>query len=814
VEQAHCEKPELESERIFRYAFAHASIGVAVVDTSGTYVFTNEAFCRISGYEDHELRNMKFVATLHPEDRASRMEVFRQVLAGELASYTRERRFIRKDGNVVWVRMSITVSGENPHPTQVLAFIEEITERKHAESALLASEERFRIAAENASDLIYEWDLRTGQVTVFGRSQQLLGDWPMPVSFDAWKDIVHPQDLERNVPELARFIASGESYSGEFRVIGRNGRIYYYSNRGQAIRNATGEPYKWIGLCTDITESKLAEAAESQLAAIVQCSESAIIATDLNGVITTWNQAAQKLLGYTSLREQTMSVGALLPSVDLARDILAQIQHGQSSRLDEVILLHRDGSQIPALVSISPIRQSNGYLTGAAIIASDIRARKQTEKEMAHRAMHDHLTGLPNGLLLADQLAASIATSARNGCGTAVIFVDLDGFKFVNDTLGHDAGDVLLQQVAVRLSGCIRRGDVLARMGGDEFIAVVNAVTEDQVGLKVAERLSASLRDSFFVDHHELFITASMGISIYPKDGPDVSTLRRNADAAMYEAKQSGKDRIRFFTPALGQACQARLELETDLRRALDRQELRVHYQPIFTAATNRQTAYEALARWPHPKLGFVPPSQFIPVAEETGLIIRLGEWVLREACSQCHWWQEHGQPSVRVAVNVSALQFARADFVDTVLGVLWDSRLDGTLLELELTESILMQDMENAIEKMTRLHENGVRISVDDFGTGYSSLGYLPNLPIDTLKLDRCFVTHIADSEKAVALIHGMISLAHGIGKRVIVEGVETSAQLEILRNLGCEEVQGYLLGRPASLEHYAEQSQHQLTA
>jgi EAL domain-containing protein (putative c-di-GMP-specific phosphodiesterase class I) len=272
----------------------------------------------------------------------------------------------------------------------------------------------------------------------------------------------------------------------------------------------------------------------------------------------------------------------------------------------------------------------------------------------------------------------------------------------------------------------------------------------------------------------------------------------------MYEAKQAGKDRIHFYTPALGAAFQVRLALQTALRHALDRDELYLHYQPIFEARGNRQTAYEALARWEHPRLGLVPPNQFIPVAEETGLIIRLGEWVLQEACRQCRWWQDHGQPSVRVAVNVSPLQFARADFVATVLAVLSDSGLAGNLLDLELTESIVMRDIESAIEKMSELRGHGVRISVDDFGTGYSSLGYLHRLPIDTLKIDRCFVAQIGEIAAAVPLIQGMISLAHSIGQQVIVEGVETAAQLEILRNIGCDEVQGFWLGRPMKLQRH----------
>ena len=761
---------------------------------------------------------MHFAAILHPEDRACRQESFENVLTGEMGSFVIELRMLRKDGRMAWARTSVTVPGESAGPRQIIVLIEDITERKQIDDALRASEERFRIAAENASDMIYEWDLRTGEVGVFGPAHQCLGDRPMPLNYQSWITLVHPEDLEHMLPEFVRYIRSGERYRGEFRVVGQNGKIYYYSNRGQAIRNAAGEPYKWIGLCADITEAKLAEEAISQLAAIVQCSQSAIFATDLEGAIITWNDGAQKLLGYTDADARSLSIAALFPSAELAREILARIHKGQSSRLDEAHFVHSDGSRVPVLLNVSPIRKSDGRLSGSAIIARDISDRKQAEKEMAHRARHDPLTGLPNRLLLADLLADSIAGADLDASGTALICVDLDGFKFVNDTLGHEVGDTLLQQVAQRLTTCVRREDVLARMGGDEFMLVVNGVTEDQVALSVAERLNAALQGPFFAAHHELVITASMGISIYPRDGTDVSTLRRNADAAMYEAKRAGKDRIRFYTPALGAACQSRLEMETDLRRALDRGELFLHYQPVFTAADNRQTAYEALSRWPHPRFGFVPPNQFIPLAEETGLIIRLGEWVLREACRQCHWWQDHGRPLVRVGVNVSPLQFSRADFVDTVLGVLSETGLTGNLLDLELTESVMMRDIDSAIQKMAELREHGVRISVDDFGTGYSSLGYLSKLPIDILKIDRCFVAQIGENEAAVRLIHGMISLAHNLGKRVIVEGVETTSQLEILRNLHCDEVQGFLLGRPARMtsrdERPLEVSSEQLIA
>jgi diguanylate cyclase (GGDEF)-like protein len=456
-------------------------------------------------------------------------------------------------------------------------------------------------------------------------------------------------------------------------------------------------------------------------------------------------------------------------------------------------------------LTLSPIRNPSGEVSGVAAIARDITARMRAETDLAHQARHDHLTGLPNRLLLADRLEASIARATRSGLKTAVIYLDLDGFKLVNDTLGHEAGDGLLKQVTDRLQSCIRDPDTLARMGGDEFMLVINEVPDGRAALVVAERLATALRKPLPLAGRDFFATASMGIALFPDDGMDVSTLRRNADAAMYQAKRAGKDRILFFTPAMRATFLERFELEADLRHALDHGNLLVHYQPIFDASDRRQTAFEALARWNHPAHGFIPPFKFIPVAEETGLISRLGAWVLKQACYECRNWQPHLPNSVRVAVNVSAIEFARPEFVQGVLALLDQTGLPGNLLELELTESTLMHDLDESARKMSGLHDRGVRISIDDFGTGYSSLGYLARLPIDTLKIDRSFVAELGVNATALSLIDGMISLAHSIGKRVIVEGVETDWQLSTLRDLGCDEVQGFLLGRPAALPDYA---------
>jgi diguanylate cyclase (GGDEF)-like protein/PAS domain S-box-containing protein len=676
-----------------------------------------------------------------------------------------------------------------------------------AGQAFRSSEERFRVAAENASDIVFEWDLRTDELQVFGTSAVGFGDWPAPRSFEEWKKTVDPEDLEGVLTDIAQSIQSGACYSGEYRVRGINGRTYRYFSRGQTMRDPGGEPYRWIGVATDITESNLAKEAIAQLAAIVQCSEDAIISTDFDGIITTWNGGAEKLLGYPAAEALGASLAILSQQPEDMREILDPSTRGMVSRLDEIVFLSKDGVEVPVSLTVSPIRNAGGQITGVATIARDISARKKAQTELAHQAQHDHLTGLPNRLLLTDRLAASIDRASRSGAMTAAIYVDLDGFKFVNDTLGHEAGDAMLQQATERLKTCIREPDTLARMGGDEFMLVVNELPDEQTALTIAERLRTALHKPFLVADHELYMTASIGISIYPRDGTDVSTLRQNADAAMYEAKRGGKDRVLFYSPAMRETFLEHLELETELRRALDRgQELSLAYQPIFDAQSGRQTAFEALLRWSHPVLGSIPPSKFIPLAEESGLIIRLGAWVLKEACRQCRLWQDRGLAAVRVAVNASALEFARPEFAGNVLRTLDEIGLPGELLEMELTETTLMHDMDEAISKMARLHERGVRISIDDFGTGYSSLGYLPRLPVDALKIDRSFVADLGVNSTALSLIEGMVSLAHSIRKRVVVEGVETQEQLELLRQIGADEIQGFLLGRPGALPAWNE--------
>ena len=422
--------------------------------------------------------------------------------------------------------------------------------------------------------------------------------------------------------------------------------------------------------------------------------------------------------------------------------------------------------------------------------------QRELADQLAHQATHDTLTGLPNRALFEDRLEQAIRGAGRHGGSVALLVVDLDGFKRVNDSLGHHAGDELLRQVARRFRGRLRAGDTLSRMGGDEFTVVLTDLRAPSDAVRIGGELLETLEAAFSVDGGELFVTCSIGVSVYPEDGHDAATLQRHADVAMYRAKAAGRNALRCFTPEMNETARERLELEGRLRWALELGEFELYYQPQVTLG-GEPVAVEALVRWRHPSLGLVPPAKFIPAAEQSGLIVAIGTWVLSEACRQAALWCDAGRP-VRVAVNVSPLQFARPDFFETVRQALNGAGLAPQLLEVELTESLVMRDPDESARQMEQLRTLGVRVAVDDFGTGYSSLSYLHRLPIDALKIDRSFVAELEARRGTQALVQAIVALAQALDLTVVAEGVETAVQLEFLRTLGCDLAQGYLFARP----------------
>jgi diguanylate cyclase (GGDEF)-like protein/PAS domain S-box-containing protein len=462
------------------------------------------------------------------------------------------------------------------------------------------------------------------------------------------------------------------------------------------------------------------------------------------------------------------------------------------------ILIRRDDFEIPIEDSVAPIHDRAGQATGAVIVFRDVSAAQAMALQMTHSAEHDFLTGLPNRTLVNDRVNQAIAYGERHGKKVAVLFLDLDGFKHINDSLGHPTGDRLLQSVAKRLVECVRGSDTVSRQGGDEFVVLLSEVGQPADAAITARRMLAAVAEAHSLDQHDLYITASIGVSVYPDDGSDAETLIKNADTAMYQAKENGRQNYQFFKPAMNVRAVERQSIEENLRRALERQEFTLCYQPKVDLRTGRITGAEALLRWTHPTRGAIPPVQFIPVAEDCGLILPIGNWVLREACKQARIWLDVGLPLTTMAVNISAMEFRNEGFLGGVFTILKETGLNPRSLELELTESVLMKRAESSQTILKALRSRGVQIAVDDFGTGYSSLSYLRKFPIDALKIDQSFVRQITTTPEETTIVTAVIGMGRSLKLRVIAEGVETREELAFLRAQKCDEAQGYYFSRP----------------
>ena len=552
---------------------------------------------------------------------------------------------------------------------------------------------------------------------------------------------------------------------------------------------------------------------------LVNTSPDIIYTLDAQGLFTFVNDSIQRTLGYAPAELIGKDYLLLVPPGEMenARHRLNERRTGdRATRNFELQLKRKEDlltgitertSQDIVVVEISSMGMyrardddSKEFL-GTYGVARDISERKQAEATIAFQAYHDLLTGLPNRALFKDRLSQAIVHAKRHGQTLATLFLDMDRFKVVNDTLGHLVGDGLLQAVAQRLRGCLREGDTLSRIGGDEFMLLLPHIRTRDNAAYIAQKILASLKQPFHVEGHEIFVGISIGIAVFPDDGDTIETLVKHADIAMYHAKDSGRNDYKFFTHDLQKSFTGRLAVENEMRHALDKGQFEVYYQPQVSVQDQRIRGMEALIRWNHPSRGIVPPGEFIPIAEESGLIGPISEWVLNAACRQACLWRESELPPITMAVNLSARQIEHPQFVDKFTECLRDHDMTGQGLEIEITESTLMRDMDGSIEKLRRLAELGVEISIDDFGTGYSSLSYLKKLPLHTLKIDRSFIHDLnGHMNNGSTIVAGIAAMAKGLNLNVVAEGVETRAQLEYISTLGCDAYQGYLFSRPVA--------------
>jgi diguanylate cyclase (GGDEF)-like protein/PAS domain S-box-containing protein len=832
-----------------------------------------------------------------------------------------EHAGIHADGREIPLQLSLgSLTRDGRRFTTFVA--RDVSERRNAERALRESEERFRVAAQISSDLVYEWNIETGDVLFLHGSSRGL-----PSTREAWEKLVHPEDRDRVLGSMRRTLETDDAFLEEYRIVLADGSIRVRVGYGKVLRDGEGRPLKWIGVNKDVTERRRTQNAlkdsEQKLRTLVANVPVGLFAIDRNGIFThsegkgleplglepgevvgksVWDlyreypdvlehmrralsgdaHTATVRVGETSFETRYAPYrdadGSVEGVIGVATDVTEQRRADQAlhsselryrtlfernlagvfrSTLDGRILecnesfarifgyvspeeaLHkpaldfylragdrkkflnrlserhmvsnhemcarkRDGTPVWVLENATLVEGPDGapsFIEGTVI---DITERKRAEEQVKHLAFHDALTGLPNRLLLNDRLEVALAQAHRSRQKLAILYLDLDRFKVINDSLGHTVGDELLRRVAERLRACVREGDTVARLGGDEFVILVTRISSDDDAETIAQKVLAAVRLPFGVEQRDFFLTTSVGVSLYPTDGIDGETLVQNADTAMYRAKEQGRDNCQPYAPAMNSRAAERLSLENRLRGALQNEELVLHYQPIVDLRNGRVRGAEALLRWRHPERGLLAPAEFIPLAEVSGLISPIGRWVLRTACAQAREWQTLSNPRFTISVNLSPRQFLQADLVSQVADALSSNGLAPGSLDLEITESSAMENAEVTVSTLWELRRLGVGISMDDFGTGYSSLNYLKRFPIDRVKLDRSFVRDVVTNPEDGAIVRAVISMAHTLRLVVVAEGVENEEQLAFLRQHRCDEMQGFLFSPPVEPEEF----------
>ncbi len=671
------------------------------------------------------------------------------------------------------------------------------------EEALLESENRYRMLFECVGDAIFILEAegeKAGQIVAANRVAAEMHGYTVDELLALNIIDLDAPDAAKEAPSRLQLLLKGDWIKAEIRHRKRDDSIFPIEISAGLIE--IGNHKYILALDRDITERKRAEEtlrdSEERFRLIAETSGDIIFQTDTQSRITYCSPSVNRY-GYSNekiagtLFTEYVHPDELLKTTDFFHCALS----GDGITLLETRLLQADGTPVYAEINVTPMVR-NGTVAGVQGIARDLTERKKMEEAIKHQACHDALTDLPNRALFMDRLERQLAQADRNQKKMAVMFLDLDRFKNINDALGHSVGDLLLYAVAVRLGTCIRGTDTVARIGGDEFNILLSDVNHSEDAAKIAQKIISVFKEPFKIDKYDLHITTSVGISLYPEDGKDSETLLKHADIAMYHAKGSGRNTYQFYNHSINIRSLERMEMENSLRRALVRGELKLYYQPLIEIASGKLICAEALLRWEHPEFGLLKPAEFIQLAEESGIIIPIGEWALHTACEQNIQWQKAGHEPICVAVNISARQFHVTNLLEMASQVLNETGLHPQWLELEITENTLMLDVEDAISKLVKLNEKGIKLSLDDFGTGYSSLNYLKRLPIQTIKVDRSFVREVVNDPNDMAIVTAVIAMTKSLNLQVVAEGVETKEQLAFLRSKGCDEVQGYLYSEP----------------
>jgi diguanylate cyclase (GGDEF)-like protein/PAS domain S-box-containing protein len=789
----------VEARTHYRFLFDHSPVPMWVFDRERlTFVAVNDAMLHHYGYARDKILGRP-LDMIRPADE---VEAMRAAVASPDPARAQGRVWthLRRDGARLRMALHVHDVEFDGRPARLVAA-QDVTERER-------NEERFRLIARATSDMVYDYDVANDRLwwsdsfyTVFGYRR---GE--IQPSLAAFFEFVHPEDAGDVSSSFDAALASavGE-WRYEYRFRRADGSYARVAERGLIARDAGGRAVRVVGGLLDVTDARAQEADLRLLRRAVEATENGILIADAcapDQPVVYVNPAFEEITGYAAEEIHGRNC-RVLQNGDRDQEGVCAIHHALRDAREVRALLRnyrKDGSLFWNEVYIAPVRDDRGALTHFVGVLNDVTERHRFEEQLAHRATHDELTGLPNRVLLEDRLQQAMYAADRAGLSSVVVFIDLDDFKLVNDSLGHGIGDLLLREIARRLLGAVRETDTVSRLGGDEFVAVLTPATADEPPAGIVERLALALARPVQLGEVAHTLTASIGYCCYPADGDDPNTLLRRADSAMYEAKRRGRNRAVAYRDEFDSTVSRKLRLITELRAALDRDEFTLVFQPQY-APDGSVCALEALVRWQHPERGLLPPAEFIAVCEESGLIVELGRRVLRDAV-RCHRrLAAAGLGHIRLAVNVSAPQFTD-DLYRDVTAALDGHTLPAGTLDLELTERVIMDSPAQAIELMRRLSAIGVHFSIDDFGTGYSSLAYLKRFPIQRLKIDRSFVQDLGDDPSDAAICQSIISLAHALDLQTVAEGVETEQQRDWLHERGCDELQGYFWGAPQPFE------------
>ncbi|ORL61512.1 sensor domain-containing protein [Pseudomonas putida] len=787
-------------------------------------IFSNRHLGQTLGYDRVELAQMGdrfWELLLHPEDADHYRQLRRQQRdTSHDQSLHCQLRFRHRDGGWRWyeIREQVLTRDTDGLVTRIIGVGKDVTVQIEASESLRDSEQRYRMLAESISDVIFSTDSQL-QLNYVSPSVQAVLGYPADWIFEhGWQSIIaNPAQLtgiysllERvskalgDSEQLAQLRSQLPTQIFLFDCLRADGRKIPIELRLVLVWDDHEHFEGVLGVGRDISQQRRAEKDLRMAATVFEHSTSAILITDPAGYIVQANEAFSRVSGYdvSEVLDQLPSLLTVDEQQEAHLRYVVKQLHQHGSWEGEVWLKRRDGEHYPAWVGITAVLDDEGDLASYVCFFTDISERKASEQRIHRLAYYDALPHLPNRTLFQDRLYTALQQAERHKAWVVLMFLDLDRFKPINDSLGHAAGDRMLKDMAQRLLACVDDDDTVARMGGDEFTLLLQPRASREMALNraihVAENILGSLVRPFVLENREFFVTASIGIALSPQDGSELSQLMKNADTAMYHAKERGKNNFQFYQADMNASALERLELESDLRHALEQNEFILYYQPQFSGDGKRLTGAEALLRWRHPRRGLVPPGDFIPVIEELGLVVDVGDWVLREASRQLKAWHKAKVRVPKVSVNISARQFSDGQLGTRIATILEEIGLPPACLELELTESILMRDVDEAMQILDGLKVLGLSIAVDDFGTGYSSLNYLKQFPIDVLKIDRTFVDGLPEGEQDAQIARAIIAMAHSLNLAVIAEGVETHEQLEFLREHGCDEVQGYLFGRP----------------